>query len=208
MGECLYVCVCTRGRDPKPCLESIRKGKDSFARYENAQVESMHLPWSLGADIPFPAEKAGLVVVQLVGIVPKDGRTMFPVAPNSSKAPACFALLRWNGAVVGRTPDSRELHKPTWDEQVRLDPHTNVRFEVHTAIISFFWTSGKGVVNASDWPNPTPTPHVLVSRFLLCDQGKTFLVKFSRLRSISPRRKTRNLHPAKSAPNRRLLTRW
>ena len=79
----------------------------------------MHLPWSLGAVSSFSAVKEDLVVVQIVGIV-REHRNMLQVPSGGSRASACFALIRWNGNVVGRTPYCCELYEPIWQDQVSL----------------------------------------------------------------------------------------
>lgn len=69
----------------------------------------MNLPWVLGA-----ANEEGCVVIQLVGAVLQTGKQ------QQALGAGCFALLRWGGRVVGRTPFCHDLHEPTWHEQVNM----------------------------------------------------------------------------------------
>lgn len=69
------------------------------------KVATMNLPWVLGA-----AHEGDCVVIQLVGAVLRSGK--------QALGAGCFALLRWDGRVVGRTPVSHDVHEPSWHEQV------------------------------------------------------------------------------------------
>ena len=85
--------------DPSPFRPSFSRPK----------VASMNLPWVLGA----PNEGDYCVVIQLVGAVLQSGK--------QALGAGCFALLRWGGRVVGRTPFCHDLHEPSWRDQVCLD---------------------------------------------------------------------------------------
>lgn len=52
-------------------------------------------------------------MIQLVGAVLQSGK--------QALGAGCFALLRWGGRVVGRTPFCHDLHEPSWRDQVCLD---------------------------------------------------------------------------------------
>lgn len=94
------------------------------------EVANMSLPWVLGAGCASTASEENCIVIQLVGAV-LDSSKRVPQA-------GCFALLRWGGKFVAQTPLCRNVHAPTWHEQVcecdgylRKVPKRSVSFPVH-----------------------------------------------------------------------------
>lgn len=83
-------------------------------------MDKMNLPWVLGANDYSLADsnQGDWLVLQLVGVVGTAGNHRLPPAPRSYVSPACFAVVRWNGVTIDRTPCCRDLLSPTWDEQV------------------------------------------------------------------------------------------
>lgn len=76
----------------------------------------MNLPWVLGAPCASAADiREDCIVIQLVGAVLQAGNQLPPHSPGT----CCFALVRWAGKVIGRTPLSHDCHEPIWNEQVR-----------------------------------------------------------------------------------------
>lgn len=80
----------------------------------------MNLPWSLGSQSPDGSSATGgeFMVIKLVSSVLHAGKQGPPPPPTSYRTPTSFALLRWGGVAVGRTPSCPDLHEPAWHEQV------------------------------------------------------------------------------------------
>ena len=90
-------------------------------RLVSFQVKKMNLPCALGVPGASSAGTGDVVVVRLVGAVLHAGKQSFPAPPSSYRSPACFALLRWGGVAVGRTPSCSDLCEPAWCDQVSLE---------------------------------------------------------------------------------------
>ncbi|CAM9115968.1 unnamed protein product [Ectocarpus sp. 13 AM-2016] len=79
------------------------------------EIANMSLPWVLGASGScLGGSEEDCIVIQLVGAALKAKKQLPQATPGSG----CFALLRWGGRVVGQTPVCRDLHEPTWHEQI------------------------------------------------------------------------------------------
>ncbi|CAN0018446.1 unnamed protein product [Ectocarpus sp. 6 AP-2014] len=80
-----------------------------------AEIANMSLPWVLGASVSsLVGSEEDCIVIQLVGAVLKAKKQL----PHATPGSGCFALLRWGGSIVGKTPVCRDLHEPTWHEQI------------------------------------------------------------------------------------------
>ncbi|CAM9137499.1 unnamed protein product [Scytosiphon promiscuus] len=80
-----------------------------------AKVANMNLPWVLGAPCAFVADnKEDSIAIQLVGAVLQVGDRLSPNSPGTG----CFALVRWAGKIIGRTPFAHDCHEPNWNDQI------------------------------------------------------------------------------------------
>lgn len=77
----------------------------------------MSLPWAVGAH-----HGSTCLVVQVVGVVRTGIREQQYAPPRGYSLPACFAVVRWNGLEIGRTPCCSDLNMLTWQNQVRQVP--------------------------------------------------------------------------------------
>lgn len=81
----------------------------------------MNLPWALGAQHGYSC-----LVVQVVSVVPSGIKQRQYHPPRDVTSPTCFAVVRWCGIEVGRTPCCRDLSAPTWQHQVGCMTNINV----------------------------------------------------------------------------------
>lgn len=100
-------------------LYFVLREHEHFPR--NVQVEKMNLHRALGVPGASSAGTRDFMVIQLVGAVLRTGKQSVPAPPPCYRSPACFALLRWDGMVVGRTPSCTDVCEPAWREQVSLE---------------------------------------------------------------------------------------
>lgn len=107
----------------------------------------MNLHRALGVPGASSADSRNFMVIGLVGAVLRTGKQSFPAPPSSYRSPACFAILRWGGIAVGRTPSCSDLCEPVWCDQVSLGGSKLTasffllacfRFNVCYRVINFF----------------------------------------------------------------------
>ena len=101
----------------------------------------MNIHRALGVPGASSGDTPDFMVIGLVGAVLRSGKQSVPPPPSSYRSPACFALLRWRGMIVGRTPYCRDLREPMWREQVRS--REGFELTAHQRMFKFWFWSGK-----------------------------------------------------------------